>query len=157
MRLACTTLIAFAFLSALAADRAFSAAPTDQDVIALGGARMARVFAKFGTPADMFVVDAGTDSASVCLDYGSFGYFIRNKSATTVLFWQDWTGGACGVSMGDTADAIAQKLGKADNVSKRDGGGQFMYWDYKANDEVMRLQITIGPDNKCSRIVLTLK
>ena len=146
-----------ALFSASATGRASAAAPTDQDVIGLGGARMARVFAKFGVPADMFVVDAGTDSASVCLDYGSFGFFIRNKSATTVLFWQDWTGDACGVSMGDTADAVVQKLGKADNVGKRDGGGQFMYWDYKANDEVMRLQITIGPDNKCNRVVLTLK
>ncbi len=153
MRLLATTLIALFLLSAPAS----AAAPTDGDVIHLAGARLARVFAKFGAPADMFVADAGTDDASVCLDYGSFGFFVRNKSVTTVLFWQDWTGSACGASIGDTADALVQKLGKADNIEAGDNGTQRLYWDYKANDEVMRLQITCGADKKCNRIVLTLK
>jgi hypothetical protein len=76
---------------------------------------------------------------------------------TTVLFWPDWTGSACGVSLGDTADAIVKKLGKADSTETGDDGVQRLYWDYKANDEVMRLQITCDAKKKCTRVVLTLK
>jgi len=115
MRHTSTALLTFAFLFALAGGQesraADNAQPSDQEVVGLAGARLARVFAKFGAPADMFVSDATSDEPSVCLDYGAYGFMVRNKIVVTVLFWQDWTGNACGVAIGDTADAIVKKFG----------------------------------------------
>ena len=161
MRLTSTALLTIAFLTSLAIGQesraAENAQPSDQEVVGLAGARLARVFAKFGAPADMSVSDAASNEPSVCLDYGAFGFLVRNKIVVTVLFWQDWTGSACGVAIGDTADAIVKKFGKPDNLQTEDDGRQRLYWDYKANDEVMRLQVTCGQDKKCTRVIVSVK
>ena len=131
--------------------------PTDQDAISMVGARVAKVFARFGAPADISAVDVTSDEPKVCLDYGAFGYLVDNKTVRACMFWPDWTGNVCGVKLGDSADAAIKKLGKPESTSKANDGTQKMYWNYKANDEIMSLQLSFNKDQKCTRVSLSVQ
>ena len=96
MRLVASVLILTAFLSAFAwgqeSKPAGKAPPGDQEVVGLVGARLGKVFAKFGVPENMFPTDAASDEPTVCLDYDAFGFLVSKKTVQSCLFWQPWTG-----------------------------------------------------------------
>ncbi len=125
--------------------------PSDEEVISLTGSRLAKVFAKFGEPQDIFPTELASDNPGVCLDYGSFGFTVRDGNVRTCLFWSNWTGAVCGVKLGSSADDVVKILGAP--IDPEINGPENLFWDYKENCEIMTLSVRIK-DHKCTRIVV---
>ncbi len=161
MRIVSAVVARIAFMAVFAfgqlAEPADKPQPSDQDVVAVVGARVAKVFARFGAPEDITPADASSDEPKICLDYGGFGFLVVDKSVRTCLFWPAWTGSACGIKLGESADAAVKKLGKPDLMKKDDDGKQRMYWSFKANDEVMQMQASFDKNQKCTRVCLNVQ
>jgi hypothetical protein len=89
MRLALALLLALVTASSSFAQNAAGSAkqPTDKEVFSMCGARLKKVFAKFGTPVDLIVSD--DNDGGVNVDYGTFGFKIKAKTATTCFFWPE--------------------------------------------------------------------
>lgn len=161
MRMVALAAILTAILSTTAwgedAKPAGKAPPSDQEVAGAVGVRLAKVFVKFGVPNNIYPTNATSDDPKVCLDYDAFGFLVSKKTVQSCMFCPSWTGDACGVKLGDLAETVIKKLGKPDNVNNEDDGKQRLYWDYKVNDEVMRLQVNCDKNQKCTRVSLSLK
>jgi hypothetical protein len=122
--------------------------PTDDAIISSCGAPLSKVFAHFGTPGDLRA--SGDNDGGVDLDYGGFGFKIKNKAATACFFWADWKGLVKGVKIGDGKDQFVKTLGANTHIFKHPDGLQDYGWDLKAPDAV--LWVYFEKDDKVKKI-----
>jgi hypothetical protein len=128
MRLALALALALVIATSSSAQEAGGSAkqPTDKEVLDMCGARLKKVFAKFGTPVDLIVSD--DNDGGVNLDYGTFGFKIKAKTATTCFFWPEWTGSVKGIKIGDTKEQVLKALGKNTKTFNRPDGQEDYGW-----------------------------
>ena len=93
--------------------------PSDADIIKMCGARLATVFARFGTPDDVTVSrGSNTDLDKVSLDYGSYAIQVRGKTVRTCLFFSSYASPIKGVKIGDTRAQVEKVLGTEHKIEK---------------------------------------
>jgi len=109
--------------------------PAADAVLSLCGARLAKVFDRVGVPED--VEASGDDDGGVDLDYGAFGFKIKDKTATACFFWKDWKEPVKGVKFGNTKDQVIKILGATKRVFKHKDGLEDYGWDLKEPDAVL--------------------
>jgi hypothetical protein len=120
----------------------FSAAkqpPTDESVINTCGAHLPDVFARFGVPGDLR--PSGDNDGGVDLDYGAFGFKIKNKIAVATFFWSDWPGTVKGVKIGDTKDQAIKVLGPNKHTYKHPDGLEDYGWDLTTPNAILWLYL----------------
>lgn len=111
--------------------------PTDEAVIKLCGARLANVFDQFGLPSDLRA--SGDNDGGVDLDYGAFGFKIKNKTAQACFFWTDWKGPVKGVKIGDSKDQAMKVLGANKHTFKHPDGLEDYGWDLDSPNAILWL------------------
>jgi hypothetical protein len=131
-------------------------APTDDAVINLGGASLAKVFAQFGTPSNVYAYRGSTpDDDGVTVDYDTFGFNVNNKTVCTCLFWSGWKGTINGIKIGQSRQDVENVLGTAHQVDKtvsQSAQGDFgfdlidaVFWvDFDKNDKVCRVDVDLN-------------
>ncbi len=122
--------------------------PTDAAIINTCGARLADVFARFGLPDDLR--PSGDNDGGVDLDYGTFGFKIKNKSAVATFFWSDWKGPVNGVNIGDTKEQAVKILGPSKHVYKHPDGLEDYGWDLTTPNAILWLYL--DKDGKVKKI-----
>jgi hypothetical protein len=138
MRLA-VTLAAIAALAAttVRADDAGApaqGAPTDEAIINMCGGRLVKMFAQFGTPANVWAMRGSTPAEDdVFCHFGSFGFRVRNKTINTCFFFSRWKGPIRGIKMGDSRDDVVKVLGKP-SITVKDKNGVVTAYGYKLKD-----------------------
>lgn len=130
------------------------ASPTDQQVADSVGDRISKVFARFGYPADVFASDAASANPSVFLDYGSYGFKVRNKVAISGFFFREYLGTVFGAKMGDTESDVIKRLGKPKKSDKGTDGFLFMIWSFKEWNG--SLEINFDENGKMKRAVVSV-
>jgi hypothetical protein len=126
----------------------FKQAPTDEAVINLCGAGLPNVFAQFGLPEDLRA--SGDNDGGVDLDYGSFGFKIKNKTALACFFWSDWKGPVKGVKIGDSKEQAVKVLGANKHVFKHPDGLEDYGWDLTTPNAIFWLYF--DKDGKVKKI-----
>lgn len=122
--------------------------PTDDAVINLCGARLPNVFARFGLPEDLRA--SGDNDGGVDLDYGSFGFKIKNKTAMACFFWSVWKSPVKGVKIGDSKDQAVKVLGANKHVFKHLDGLEDYGWDLNTPNAILWLYF--DKDSKVKKI-----
>src|SRR5262245_25273685 len=116
-------------------------APSDEQIIDMVGGRLAKIFVRFGTPADLFPVRANESPEMdlVILEYRSFAFGIRNKTVQTCYFVRGWAGTIKGIKLGDSREQVVKTLGKEyepSDVVNNDNVYDFA-WDLKETDSLL--------------------
>jgi hypothetical protein len=127
--------------------------PTEDEIVNQCGGRLAKIFAKFGTPENVTV--DGANDGGVDLDYGPFGFKIEKKFVTVCFFWDTWKGAVKGVKIGDDQEQAVKVLGTNTHDFKREDGLQDYGWDLKDPDAV--LWVNFNKDKKAKQINIELK
>ncbi len=100
--------------------------PSVKEVSDLLDRPLAEIFAKFGSPNDVFVQGSESDSPKVLIDYGYFAFSIQNKVVKECSFWPGWSGQVYGATLGDDADAIVKAMGTPCMDIKNTNGSRAM-------------------------------
>ena len=81
--------------------------PTDDVIIKLCGDTLTSMFARCGTPVEIFV----NDDKQAIVGSGQFGFRVKEKTVTGCCFFQSWTGSFKGSKCGDSKDQAVKTLG----------------------------------------------
>ncbi len=129
---------------------------TDNAVIGMCGERLVKLFRRFGTPEDLYP-NRGDDTTkdSVTLDYGNFGFRVRNKSVIICYFWSGFPSAVRGIKIGDTRDSAVKTLGSTYQTYNNTDGVQDYGWDLKDDDAT--LWACFGTDNTIKSIQIEPK
>ena len=136
-----------AWVNADDSSNAVKQAPTDEAVINLCG-QLPNVFARFGPPED--VRASGDNDGGADLDYGSFGFKIKNKTALACFFWSDWKGPVKGVKIGDSKEQAVKVLGANKHTFKHPDGLEDFGWDLTTPNAILWLYF--DKDSKVKKI-----
>jgi hypothetical protein len=132
-----------------------NADPTEQAIIEMSGGRLSKVLATFGAPQDIRPSLASkTQKDAVLLDYGAYGFQVREKIVRVCYFWPQWAGTVKGVKIGDTRAQVVQVLGKHQHTERNADGVDDYAWELKDIDS--DLWVVFGKDDKVVRIQVEL-
>lgn len=137
-----TLLVAATLLLSLGAARADEDNPklptTAAPVMEMCGARLSKVFAKFGVPEDVSVSRGSKPELdTVIVEYGKFRFQVRDKTVHTVLFDSWWHGTVKGVKIGDSREQVAKVLGAAQKTAKSSLGVEDYAYSLKDLDATL--------------------
>ena len=130
------TVLAVATVQAVDPGNGAGTTPSDDAIVNVCGANLAKLFTQFGTPADIIPYRGNTpDNDGVNLNYGDYGFNFRNKTVVTCFFWSTWKGTIQGIKIGDSRDAVVKVLGNP-SVTLKDANGVITSygWDLKDLD-----------------------
>jgi hypothetical protein len=156
--LAMTALLVLAGLTADGQERGGGGkeGPTDDTIIDLCGARLVRVFSRLGTPTDVFATRGDkAELDSVTLDYGSFGFRVRDKTVRACFFWSEWKDTVRGFRIGDGREQVVKALGNKYQAEKNNDGVDDYCYDLKDLDAM--LWVDFDKDNKVVKVEVQLK
>jgi hypothetical protein len=129
--------------------------PTDEAIINTCGSRLVKVFAQFGTPVDLFPQRGNQpDGDSVTLDYGTFGFQIRQKTVQACFFWAEWPGTIKGFKIGSTRAEVVKLLGDSNKTFKNSEGTEDLGWNRADLDAVF--WVDFDKDNKVRKVEVIL-
>ena len=129
---------------------------SDDAIINLCGARLAKVFAQFGTPTNIYPYRGSTpDNDGVTFDYGTYGFNINSKTVCTCFFWSGWKGTVNGIKIGDSQQDVEKVLGtthQVDKTASQSALGDFgfdlidavLWIDFDKNDKVYRVDVDLN-------------
>ncbi len=138
MRLAtvCAALMAALAAGAEAQDSANPAkdAITDATIINTCGGSMAKMFATYGAPQDMWADRGATEAQDdVYLGYGAYGFKVRDKVVRLCFFFRGWKGPVRGIKIGDSQEDVAKALG-IPRTTVKDKDGAVTAYGYELKD-----------------------
>jgi hypothetical protein len=158
MRIALNALSIIAILVATAIAEETSTSdqqtPTSEGIMDLDGCRMARIFARFGYPSNVFAATDSKKNPTVCLDYDGYMFEIRQKNVIACYFFSPWDSEVLGCKLGDSPDEVLKKLGKPRVRITNKDGSEAMLWNCKDHDQELQVGFK---ENKCVRFVLSIK
>ena len=150
--------IAIAVGATAAAQRALpdrEQTPSDASIIDMCGARLAKVFAQFGNPEEVYCIRASKpENDTVALEYGSFNFRVRDKVVRICTFFSGWKGTIKGIKIGDSREQTVSVLGPKQDSFKNEDGWDDYGWDLKASDAV--LWIVFDKDDKVRTVTVEL-
>lgn len=132
-------------------------AVTDEAVVEMVGGRMAKMFARFGTPQDAWAQRGETeDEDEVFFDYGGFAMKVREKTVRVCFFFKGWQGPVRGISIGDSREDVVKALGEPTTTVK-DKNGVVTAYGYDLNDLDANFFANFHEDGKVWRVEVSLK
>jgi hypothetical protein len=127
-------------------------AVTDATIIDTCGGRLAKMFAHFGTPQDVWVTRGDTPAEDdVLCAYGAYGFRVRSKMVRCCFFWTDWKGPIRGIKIGDSREDVVKVLGKAP-VTVKDKNGIITSYGYHMKDVGVEFYTDFDKDGKVKRV-----
>jgi len=103
-------------------------AVTDSAIISRCGARMAKMFAQYGAPEDLWADRGATEPEDdVFLGYGAYGFKVRDKVVRVCFFFKSWNGPIRGIKIGDGYEGVEKVLGKPRTTVKSKEGAITAY------------------------------
>jgi hypothetical protein len=149
------TVLAVATVQAVDPGNGAGTTPSDDAIVNVCGANLAKLFTQFGTPADIIPYRGNTpDNDGVNLNYGDYGFNFRNKTVVTCFFWSTWKGTIQGIKIGDSHQDVEKVLGtthQTDKTTSQSALGDFgfdlidaMLWvDFDKNDKVFKVEVDL--------------
>src|SRR5207247_5614682 len=130
-------------------------APTDEAIINMVGGRLAKMFAQFGTPEEIYPVRAedNPEMDFVMLNYPTaFAFGVRQKTVGVCYFFPGWRGTIKGINLGDSREQVVKILGNdfENSEIKNEEGVDDCKWDLKENDA--RLWVIFDKNNQATRV-----
>ena len=155
MIIACAAMTALVVASAEAQDGATPAkdAVTDAAIIDSCGARLAKMFARYGTPSNILPMRGDTpDEDDVLCDYGgAYGFRVRDKVIRFCFFWADWKEPIRGIKIGDSRENVVKVLGTAP-ITVKDKNGVITAYGYRMKDLGVEFYTDFDKDGKVKRV-----
>lgn len=139
-----------------------SAAPakgavTDEAVMNMVGGRLAKMFAVYGTPQDVWANRGSTEAMDdVFFDYGPFAFKVREKLVRVCFFFQGWEGPIHGIKIGDTREAVVKVLGEP-SMTFKDKNGVVTAYGYELKDLDCNFFANFREEGKVWRVEVSLK
>jgi hypothetical protein len=125
--------------------------PTDDKIIAQVGDRLAKVFARFGTPEDVW----GNKGKEGILSYWSFAFAVKDKTITACFFAEgSWKGTVRGIKFGDTREQVVKTLGGNYTEVK---GADFNSYGWELKEQNAKFWVYFDKDNKVNQMEVTLQ
>lgn len=132
-------------------------AVTDEAVVEMVGGRLAKMFAHFGTPQDVWAQRGETeDEDEVFFDYGGFATKVREKTVRVCFFYQGWQGPIRGIKIGDSREDVVKVLGEPTTTVK-DKNGVVTAYGYDLTDLDANFFANFHEDGKVWRVEVSLK
>ncbi len=132
------------------------AALTDAKIINSCGDALAKMFSRFGTPANLLAMRGDTpDDDDVLCDYGAYGFRVHNKVITVCFFWQQWKKTIRGIKIGDSRDAVVKLLGAAP-ITNKDASGAVTAYGYRLKDPDVKFWANFDASGNVNRVEIDL-
>jgi hypothetical protein len=130
---------------------------TDETIIDTCGARMAKMFAVYGTPQDVWADRGPTEAEDdVFFGYGPYGFKVRDKVVRVCFFFKGWEGPIRGIKIGDGLDDVVKALGNP-SMTVKDKNGVVTAYGYDLKDLDANFFANFHEDGKVWRVEVSLK
>ena len=153
--IACAVLAAFVAVSAAAQDAAAPAkdAITDAAIINTCGARLSKMFARYGQPKALWVArgNAEDDDEVICSYEGGYMFRVRGTEVKRCFFWKQWKGSIHGIKIGDSREEVLKALGDP-SMTFKDKDGVVTDYGYKFKDLDVKFFANFDKDGKVWRV-----
>jgi hypothetical protein len=131
-------------------------AVTDTAIVSMCGARMAKMFAQYGAPQDLWADRGATEAEDdVYLGYGAYGFKVRDKVVRVCFFFRTWQGPVRGVKIGDGLEDVVKLLGNP-RTTVKDKNGAVTAYGYELKD-LDAIFFANFKDGKVWRVEVSLK
>jgi hypothetical protein len=110
-----------------------SAPVSDATIISMCGGKMAKMFAQYGTPTQLWADRGATEEQDdVFLGYGAYGFKVRDNVVRVCFFFKGWMEPIRGIKIGDRYDDVARVFGNPrTTVKDKDGVVTAVGYDLK--------------------------
>ena len=132
----CAALTALAAASGVAQESATPAkdAVTPEAIINMCGGSMAKMFAVYGAPGQLWADRGATEAEDdVFFGYGAYGFKVRDKVVRVCFFFRAWKGPVRGVKIGDGLEDVVKLLGSP-RTTVKDKNGAITAYGYELKD-----------------------
>ena len=156
---ACAPLMALVAASAAAqeADAPAKDAVTDAKIIDMCGGRLAKMFAQYGTPVDLWAARGNTpDKDEVICNYHTYMFRVRGRVIQSCFFAPDWKGLIRGIKIGNSREDVVKVLGNP-SMTFKDKAGVVTAYGYALKGRDASFFTNFNKDGKVWRVEVSMK